>query len=65
MPYTPKQQRFFHEAAEHPDVAREHGISRDEAGKLADEADRLAREGKTKKASILDLTPVFGPRRVP
>lgn len=64
MPYTEEQRKLFHEAAENPDVARQHGLSRREAQKLADEADRLAREGREKKASI-DLEPILGKRKAP
>lgn len=54
MPWTAAQRRLFH-ASEDPEVAREHGLAPGEARKLADEADKLAREGherraKTKKA---------------
>jgi hypothetical protein len=60
MPYTPAQRRLFHEVEENSDAARRHGISREEGGKLADEADKLAREGKEKSKSFIDLEPVFG-----
>lgn len=65
MPYTPAQRRLFHEVKENPDAARRHGMSREEGGKLAREADDLAREGKekpNKKASVgfIDLSSVFG-----
>ena len=62
-PWTPSQRRLFHSAEENPEVAEEHGISHREAGKLADEADKLAREGKEKKeksSSFIDLSNVFG-----
>lgn len=45
MPYTPKQRRLFHYREDHPGD----GMSREEARRLAGEADRLAREGKEKK----------------
>ena len=51
MPFTDAQKRLFHAAAESPSVAREHGMSQAEARRLAAEADRLAGEGKEKKAS--------------
>ena len=57
MPYTDAQRRLFHEMEENPDAARRHGVSRDEAGKLADEADRLAREGRTKDAATTKFDP--------
>ena len=52
--------------SESPEVAREHGTSTREAHRLADEADRLAGEGKEKKPKagaigFIDLRPVFGP----
>jgi len=59
MPYTEKQQRLFHEAEENPDVAERHGMSHADARKLADESDKLKREGREKKTSFIDLTPVF------
>lgn len=37
MPYTPKAHRFFEAAAHNPQIAKEHGISQAEAGKLASE----------------------------
>lgn len=51
MPYTPAQRRLFHEIAENPDAARRHGTSQSEGRKLAEEADKLAREGREKKAA--------------
>ena len=48
MPYTAAQRRLFHEMAEDESVAREHGTSQREAGKLAEEADRLKRQGREK-----------------
>lgn len=64
IPYTKEQRRLFHAAEENPDVAREHGMSRREAGKLADEADRLKKEGREHPAakSVIDLEPVLGKR---
>jgi hypothetical protein len=65
MPYTEQQRKLFHAAEENPEVAREHGMSRREAGKLADEADRLKRQGREKAAKgigFVDLTPVLGRR---
>jgi hypothetical protein len=61
MPWTPDQRRLFHEAEENANVAREHGIGQREAGKLADEADKLKREGKEKpaKKSFVDLRDVL------
>lgn len=63
MPFSDKQRKLFHAADEDPEVAREHGMSHRTAGKLADEADKLAKEGKEKKASFIDLEPVFGQHR--
>jgi len=65
-PYTPAQRRLFNAAAHDPEIRRRKGISRDDASDLADEANRLAREGKEKKKkakSFIDLTPVFYPDR--
>ena len=45
MPYTPKQRRFFNAAAHDPEIAREHDMSGREAGKLADEANKLKKRG--------------------
>ena len=62
MPFTPAARRLFHAADENEEVAREHGMTQREAGKLSDEADRLAREGKEKKEkskSFIDLRPIF------
>lgn len=50
MPYTPAQRRLFHAMSEDPDVAREHGTSQQGARKLAEEADKLKREGREKRA---------------
>ena len=69
MPWTPAQRRLFHETAENPDAARRHGMTRREGGKLAEEADRLAREGREKPVrkadpplppGVVDLSPVLG-----
>ena len=72
MPWTEKQRRLFDAAAHDPAIAREHGMSGRTAGKLADEANRMKREGRekppAKKAEpplpdgVVDLTPVLGPR---
>jgi len=60
VPYTEKQRRLFHELEENPDARKRHGVSREEAGKLADEADDYARRGKEKpakkSASFIDLS---------
>lgn len=64
MPYTSRQRRLFHEIEENPDVAERHGVSQREGHKLADEADKLAREGREKKeksSGIIDLTEIFYP----
>lgn len=60
MPYTPKQRRLFNAMAHDPDIAREHGTSNSEARKLADEANKLKRQGKEKRASFIDLSETFG-----
>lgn len=60
MPYTEKQRKLFNAMANDPEIAREHGTSGREAGKLADEANRLKKEGREKKASFIDLRPAFG-----
>lgn len=64
MPYTKEQRKLFHSAASSPEVAREHGMTQGEARTLAGEADKLKTEGREKKASFIDLRPVFerGPR---
>ena len=70
MPFTEKQRKLFHEIEENPDAARRHGMTRREGGRLADEADKYAREGKEKPAKkaaespfgVVDLEPVLGPR---
>jgi hypothetical protein len=61
LPYTEKQRALFNAAAHNKDIARERGMSGGEAGKLADEANKLKKEGKEKKASFIDLTQVFDP----
>ncbi len=61
MPYTEEQRRLFNAAAHDRDIARRHDMSRKEARELADEANDLVKEGKEKKASFIDLSPVFGP----
>jgi hypothetical protein len=48
VPFTAAQRRLFHEADENPSAAERHGMSGGEAHRLADEADKLAREGKEK-----------------
>lgn len=60
MPYTEKQRKLFNAAAHDPEIARERGMSGGEAGKLADEANKLKKEGKEKQASFIDLRPTFG-----
>lgn len=64
MPYTDDQRRLFHELVENEDARKRHGVSRKEAQKLADEADKYAREGKekpSKKAGegFIDLSVVW------
>jgi hypothetical protein len=55
-PFTPAQRRLFNAAAHDKDIAAEHGMSGREAGKLADEANKLKGEGKEKKpASKSDI----------
>jgi hemerythrin-like domain-containing protein len=61
VPYTAAQRRLFNAMAHNKDIAAEHDTSESAARKLAEEADRLKREGKEKKASVIDLTPVFYP----
>ena len=60
MPWTKQQRKLFNAAAHDPEIAREHDISGREADKLADEANRLKKEGKEKHSSFIDLRPVFG-----
>lgn len=63
MPYTEQQRRLFNAAAHDKDIAERHGMSHGEAEDLADEANRLKKEGKEKpekKASFVDLCAVFG-----
>lgn len=64
MPYTKEQRALFNAAANDPEIAREHGMSHREAGELADEANKLKKEGHEKRAStndssFIDLAPVF------
>jgi hypothetical protein len=67
MPYTPAQRRLWHELDENPAARREHGVSGDEAHRLANEADDLAREGREKKpkqsakSNFIDLSSIFNP----
>lgn len=65
LPYTKEQRALFNAAAHDPEIAREHGMSGREAGRLADEANRLKRQGKEKRASlppgVIDLESVFNP----
>lgn len=60
MPYTEKQRRLFHELDKNPEARKRRGVSKEEAGKLADEADSYAREGKEKPAkkaaNFIDLS---------
>jgi len=64
VPYTKQQRKLFNAAAHNPDIAERHGMSGKDADKLADEANRLKRQGKEKKASsYIDLGPVFGATR--
>jgi hypothetical protein len=63
MPYTKEQRALFHAAEEDPEIAQEHGMSQREAGKLADEADKLKKKGREKHSSFIDLAPVFDQRR--
>lgn len=69
MPWTEKQRRLFDAAAHDPAIAREHGLTPAGAGKLADEANRMKREGREKPArkaepplppGVVDLSPVLG-----
>ena len=69
MPWTEKQRRLFNAADHDPSIAREHGMSGREAGKLADEANRMKKQGKEKPAAkaalpdgVIDLSPVLDPR---
>jgi len=62
MPYTAQQRKLFHVLEDDPEAAERHGMSQGEAGKLADEADDYAREGKEKKPKakgFIDLTDIF------
>jgi hypothetical protein len=56
MPWSEKQNRLFRAAEHDKDIAREHDMSQAEAGKLADEGVKKP----AKKASFIDLAPVFG-----
>lgn len=61
-PWTPAQRRLFNAAEHDSGIRRRHNMTRDKAEELADEANRLAREGKEKKEkakSFIDLSPVF------
>lgn len=61
MPYNQAQRKLFNAEAHDPEIAREHGTSHAEATKLADEANKLKKEGREKHSStFIDLTPVFG-----
>jgi len=64
VPYTEKQRRLFHALEESPDARKRHGVSEEEARRLADEADDLARRGKERKpvkkaAGYIDLTKIW------
>jgi len=64
MPYTDEQRRLFNAAAHDPDIARQHGMTRGEADKLAAEANKLKKEGREKSAksigaSMIDLTEAY------
>ena len=64
MPYTEDQRRLFHVLTQDEDARKRRGVSRKEAQKLADEADKYAREGKekpSKKAGegFIDLSMVW------
>ena len=65
-PYTAGQRRLFHSAEENPEVAREHGLTHGEAGKLADEADRLKKKGKEKKSAAkrIETEPASAAKRI-
>ena len=62
MPWSEKQNKLFRAAEHDPEIAREHGLSHDEARKLAHEG--VKDKPKEKKASVefIDLSPVFGRR---
>jgi hypothetical protein len=47
MPWSEKQNRLFRAAQHDPEIAREHGLSRREAGKLADEGVKKDSGGDT------------------
>jgi hypothetical protein len=63
MPYTAQQRKLFHVLEDDPEAAERHGVSQHEAGKLADEADAYAREGKERKPvkakGFIDLSDIF------
>jgi len=65
MPYTKDQRKLFNAAAHDPSIAREHGMSNKEAEKLADEADKLKKEGKEKASSFIDFGHVFDATKTP
>jgi hypothetical protein len=58
-PWSESQRRLFNAAAHDKDIAEEHGMSDKEARKLADEANKLKKEGREKKASFVDLSRVY------
>lgn len=70
MPYTKEQRALFNAAANDPRTAERHGMSHEEARRLANEANKLKGEGREKKSaetepasaakSFIDLSPVFG-----
>lgn len=61
MPWTEKQRRLFNAADHDPEIARENGMSGREAGHLSDEANKLKRMGKERKAvkSFVDLSDIW------
>jgi len=60
-PYSEEQRRLFNAAAHDSKIAREHGMSTREAGKLADEANKLKKQGREKPAAkAIDLTLILG-----
>jgi Family of unknown function (DUF6582) len=63
MPYTARQRRLFHYREEHPGG----GMSHEEAHRLADEADKLTREGKEKpaKKALAYLGSLLAKREMP
>lgn len=67
MSYTAEQRRLFHELVDNEKARERHGVSLEEAHKLADEADAYAREGKEKPAKkaaprFIDLTSIWQSR---